>query len=47
MQGEREQTEDKYRADKTTPNETVIDDHEYKDEWHEYGKDKKQWKKCR
>ena len=44
---EREQTEtaDGTVDDKTTPNEPVIDDYEYKELWHEYEKDKEQWKR--
>ena len=45
VQGEKEQTKDKYRADKTTLNKTIIDNYEYKEEWHKYGKDKAQWRK--
>ena len=43
--GERAQTTDKYRADGITPNETIIDEYEFKEAWNEYGKDKEQWKK--
>ena len=44
-QGVRAQTTDKYRVDGTTPNKAFMDDYEYKETWHEYGKDKEQWKK--
>ena len=41
----RAQTTDKYRADGTTPNKAFIDNCKYKEAWHEYGKDKEQWKR--
>ena len=41
----RVETEDKYQTGKTTPNETVIDDYEFKKLWYEYGKDMEQWKR--
>ena len=39
------ETTDVFRADGTTPNVPVVDDYEYKEKWHEYGKDKEQYKR--
>ena len=39
------QTKTKYHADGTTENVPVVDDYEYKEEWHEYRKDTEQFKR--